>query len=391
MSKEVELNDIYPNINDDSLASNNDSSNIKTIKKRLSTREELKKLRHSIHGLEIGLERALSTTSENIQKRASKLEVQYEELKLRGCYFVGMWALWLVVGTAFYASKNGLDLTFCKAFYMSVNVGYSIGWGYPFESTNSQYAFSTLYLMTGGSFVAIALGFFANAAVAQRENWFEHLLKKDRYEEGMNAEHMSQRIWTFVDYHWIKIRVVLVWLIWAVFGIILYATMNRNQFWEATLFSTSSMSTGGLKAISQDSPDWEYFVVGAFAATGVPLMGLAMATIASTFISTSSVEETHEILSQAVSDEEIKMMQKFGLENDDGNIDFSEFLILCLIRLNAVNPQLVSFIKGKYDIYDLNSDGSLTYEEIRLASAQREEDCRAMKDKGKNPSDYTPI
>ena len=44
-----------------------------------------------------------------------------------------MWMGWLLMGTLFYGFNNGYLVG--QAFYMSVNVGYSIGWGYPADPT----------------------------------------------------------------------------------------------------------------------------------------------------------------------------------------------------------------------------------------------------------------
>ena len=52
-----------------------------------------------------------------------KLITQPSPLEL---YFL-LWLFWLLLGTLFY--HHWLGITHAKAFYMSVNVGYSIGWG----------------------------------------------------------------------------------------------------------------------------------------------------------------------------------------------------------------------------------------------------------------------
>ena len=51
-----------------------------------------------------------------------------------------LWVGWLLVGTIFYANKT--DFGWAKGFYMAVNVGYSIGWGYPVEPNDKVIWFS---------------------------------------------------------------------------------------------------------------------------------------------------------------------------------------------------------------------------------------------------------
>ena len=55
-----------------------------------------------------------------------------------------IYIIWITIGTAYYAAGS-MDLGFCKGYYMCVNVGYSIGWGYPTETEDSQYFFGTYH------------------------------------------------------------------------------------------------------------------------------------------------------------------------------------------------------------------------------------------------------
>merc|ERR1719453_595098 len=54
-----------------------------------------------------------------------------------------VYLIWITIGTAFYAAGS-MDLGFCKGYYMCVNVGYSIGWGYPVETLDSEFFFRHL-------------------------------------------------------------------------------------------------------------------------------------------------------------------------------------------------------------------------------------------------------
>ena len=51
----------------------------------------------------------------------------------RGTTFLLLWLAWLLGGTFWYGYANHSDLGFIKGFYMAVNIGYSIGFGYPAE------------------------------------------------------------------------------------------------------------------------------------------------------------------------------------------------------------------------------------------------------------------
>ena len=70
------------------------------------------------------------------------------------------------------------------------------------------------------------------------------------------------------------------------------------------------------------------------------------------------------LINAKVSADDLLMMQKFGLENSDGNIDKAEFITLCMLRLGAVDPELVAAIVNRYDELDVSKDGVLSYKEL---------------------------
>lgn len=54
-----------------------------------------------------------------------------------------MWLVWLFVGMAYYSQQNHLEdsdkkMGAAKGFYMAVNIGYSIGWGYPLDTSTGS-------------------------------------------------------------------------------------------------------------------------------------------------------------------------------------------------------------------------------------------------------------
>ena len=69
---------------------------------------------------------------------------------------------------------------------------------------------------------------------------------------------------------------------------------------------------GGLYSLPADSEEWEYGLTAFYAALGVPLMGVAMGTIASFFIDTGSVEDTIEQIRLPITEKEVHMLTEFG-------------------------------------------------------------------------------
>lgn len=52
------------------------------------------------------------------------------------------------------------------------------------------------------------------------------------------------------------------------------------------------------------------------------------------------------------------------IANDDGIVDKSEFIILCMVRTGAATPQLIKMIVEYYNELDVDKDGSLEASEI---------------------------
>ena len=230
--------------------------------------------------------------------------------------FLSLWLTWLFAGTVFYSYE--LDIGWAKGFYMAVNIGYSIGWGDISESgeLGSQW-FSTVYVLCGASFIAAALGFFAQAIVDDRDNWYINELQKKRFERKMQKAHHNKscfrmiKIWA--GYNHEKVRSILLWLLFII--VATGAVLGQHKEWvfiEGLYFAVSSLSTGGHYSLPGDSEDWEYGLAGIFAALGVPIMGIAMATLAEFFMSSGSIEEMMEKVKERITEEEVEMLTDFG-------------------------------------------------------------------------------
>lgn len=277
-------------------------------------------------------------------------------------FLTSLWLGWLGMGTLFYGVNNGYK--FGQAFYMSVNVGYSIGWGYPADPSHGSKVFSVFYVLMGSSAISAALGMFANKMVADNDSWYEDAIQLAEFKKTLAEASNFKKVLAWIEYNFDKLRPLFFWFLWVFVAVVWSMSVIKWPFVDALYFAISSMSTGGLWAIPADAPDWQYGLVGAFAATGCPLMALAMAEAASFFIKTEDPEETTRKILSPVTMEEIEMMNKFGLENGDGEVDKSEYIILCMVRIGAVTPQLVEEVINNFNKLDASGDGTLTYAEL---------------------------
>jgi hypothetical protein len=161
----------------------------------------------------------------------------------------------MLTGTLYYA--NALNIGYAKGFYMAVNVGYSIGWGYPIENSIDSRVFSIFYVLVGASAVAASLGYFAQTMINSSKDWYAQALQQEKYTNATSIEKYL---------HWMSINsgslnVIGVWFLWIFCMVAFSLSEIKWDFSQAVYFAVSSFSTGGLWAIPSDSPDW-YFGLG---------------------------------------------------------------------------------------------------------------------------------
>ncbi|CAB9529837.1 expressed unknown protein [Seminavis robusta] len=286
--------------------------------------------------------------------------------KRRGPIFAILWLVWLFVGTIFFALAPGSDLGWVKGFYMAINVGYSIGFGYPAESEEypNYLYFSSFYVLVGSSFVAVALGFFADKISEDHDNWFTNLIQQREYEEAFSGSgNFASKASAIFDFYAPTLRAVAVWLI-ALGIMISYSMLEFGwSYNQAQYFAIGTLSTGGLYRIPDDSATWMFAVTAVFACLGVPIMAVAMAEVARGLMDKGDLEATKASVNEPVTAEELIMLQKFGLENGDGEIDRAEFIILCMVRMGT-DPNLIEFISHRFHQLDEDGGGTLSILEI---------------------------
>ena len=88
-----------------------------------------------------------------------------------------------------------------------------------------------------------------------------------------------------------------------------------------------------------------------------------MGSLASLLISGNDLEDARKTIEEPVTSEEIDMLVKFNLANNDGVIDKSEFIIMCMVR-TGTDPGLVDLIAKRFEKLDEDKSGALTLEEI---------------------------
>jgi hypothetical protein len=208
------------------------------------------------------------------------------------------------------------------------------------------------------------LGIFADNIAHDKSNWYEHELDTIAFEDLMSQRgHYSSKIKAFVKYHWSKLRSMFLFATFIALATVSALQNPEFSFVNALYFAVSSLSTGGLYALPHQ-PDWVYGITGVYAALGVPVMAMAMGTLASFFIHSNSIEDTLEQIREPVDETEVQMLTDFDIANNDGEIDKAEFIILCMVRTGAASPHLIKLIMEYFNELDKDGSGSLSIEEI---------------------------
>lgn len=155
--------------------------------------------------------------------------------ELQGPIFFVLWLAWLLVGSLFFAYAPKSQLGLMKGFYMALNIGYSIGFGYPSEESNQYLYFSTFYVLIGASFVGMALTFFAEKISKDNENWFTKMEHKQEIEKTMRAKEsrITGTIQAYVHHCASALKALAVWLIVVVCMIVYSMVLFDWPFREA--------------------------------------------------------------------------------------------------------------------------------------------------------------
>ncbi|CAB9502092.1 expressed unknown protein [Seminavis robusta] len=272
----------------------------------------------------------------------------------------------------FYAYAPKSNLGFVKGFYMAINIGYSIGFGYPSENSYGNYIyFSSMYVLLGASFVGVALSFFAEKITIDSESWFSRM----QYERDIRRDMMSTnrafqgRVRAWIHKNKKALRAVSVWLGMIVAMIVYSMVVVKWTFGEAQYFAISTLSTGGHWPIPNDSPTWLFGVTGVFTMIGVPIMGLAMAEIAQVLVHQGNLDETKATVDAVVTKEELEFLEELGLDNFDGEVDKAMFIILCMVRIGN-DPGLIKYITQRFAELNFYTGKSLTVAEITHGSCR---------------------
>lgn len=107
-------------------------------------------------------------------------------------------------------------------------------------------------------------------------------------------------------------------------------------------------------------------------------MAISLGMIANSVSNIGGSRLLEQKLSARITEEEIEMMESFGIVDDDGTLDAKEFAILTLVRIGALQPSLICMIHERFEEIDVNKTGKITYDDLMRHGSSK------MKTVGKN-------
>jgi hypothetical protein len=153
--------------------------------------------------------------------------------------------------------------------------------------------------------------------------------------------------------------------LWLTFGVMWSVANIRWAVVQGFYFAITSMSTSGIRSIPDDSPDSFFCVVGLFTCTGAPIMLLAFGSLAHAIADIGQAKAISNQIQSPISQDEVLMMYQLGVEDGDGYIDRCEYIILQIIRLQAMRIDLMDVIADRFCDLDTDGDGLVSYEDIQ--------------------------
>ena len=253
------------------------------------------------------------------------------------------WSIWMLVGLLFY--KYNFDIAWEVALYQTVSIGYNVGWGFPRERDDGAKIFSCFYLFIGEAATTAFIQYFIERAMANRKTWIADSLAESKLAATSLAEHFRAHIALYRE----KYAVIVLWIsLNFACGIYSCCAVGWNGI-QGFYFAISVLGTGGLWPIPPDSPDSLFLGVAFFELFGVPFTGVVMGILAEQVISNCfDAEDAEAIIHEPVSEEEIQVLSQVGFEDGDKILSRGEYIILCAMRLGAMQPAVVTAVYRNY-------------------------------------------
>eukprot|EP00603_Paraphysomonas_imperforata_P000212 CAMPEP_0114421914 /NCGR_PEP_ID=MMETSP0103-20121206/5333_1 /TAXON_ID=37642 ORGANISM="Paraphysomonas imperforata, Strain PA2" /NCGR_SAMPLE_ID=MMETSP0103 /ASSEMBLY_ACC=CAM_ASM_000201 /LENGTH=1036 /DNA_ID=CAMNT_0001590469 /DNA_START=406 /DNA_END=3516 /DNA_ORIENTATION=- len=305
-------------------------------------------------------------SAEKKQKGVWELHLMSVKKALTSGYAIAfyLWSLWLAAGTIFFTLEE--DLTVCEGIFFSTSIGYGIFWNEQTSTNAYSTMFTCFHYFVGVLSVSFALAVFARSLNLSKKHWYADAKLLRAMRKASLASGRRKDILVYVEYYWPKVYMHFFLLVWVLLGIVWGVSSVQWSVLDAWLFAMTAMAKGGLVSLpSSGVHEWDYIFYSLYIVVGAPLMAVSCGTAANAISNYGRAQQKEKDLSAPMTEDELVMLNHLGIEDNDGFIDNAEFTLLLLVRIGALNPDLIGVLHDRY--YELDMDGTgggVTYEAL---------------------------
>jgi hypothetical protein len=191
-------------------------------------------------------------------------------------------------------------------------------------------------------------------------------LKKKEFMEVSARAGIKDYIKAAVQFYGPRACVHVALVVLIICGMVLAGTEFDYSFLDSLYFSVSTLAGGGLKGIPYDARNWQYALVGIFILVGAPITAVSLSILVQHIAETVGRQKNlDDVLHMPVSEKELKTMVESGIDNANGYIDMSEYTVLILLRIGAVNPDLITVVNEWFDDVGHDDCDEVSLEQIK--------------------------
>jgi hypothetical protein len=190
--------------------------------------------------------------------------------------------LWIFIGTLFYAVHDNLG--WARGLFMSVNVGWSIGWTMDglseFDSPMSK-LFTIYHTSIGVLFGGVTVLYIAQEVGKNKDNWIIQIIKMKELDAAAETEGCWDSIKSLTNVHLPTLKIITVFLVWFVFGLLWFPLTNTEYTVAKNVdFMLSTLTGGGYLSLPSSIGAYQLIITSIYTNFGVPLLSIAFGTYA---------------------------------------------------------------------------------------------------------------
>jgi hypothetical protein len=265
----------------------------------------------------------------------------------------------------------------------------SIGSGAFGETEDLSLVWSIIMILCGSSFIGGAIGYFGAMAIeSAEESSGSH---KGEMEEPTKAEKSKASVLSCFYNMFINpsiqyyndnrtfLNVYGLLFVWITIGTTYGVFYEGWSILRSVYYAVANLSTAGAQAPATNA-EGELTAIqgwfgGFFSATGVPIFGLALGQLGGILVDRAIETKEKKAMGRLILKHEFDTVANLNPTGDDDGVDFTEFILLELIRLNRLSLGQLEHIREEFRLRDIHNNGEVSWQEIRNFQIKRAAKC----------------